>query len=86
MEYVWIIFNMACQRCRKLVEERLQEKCLKKGSVVSPAPVIPVSRFKLEKSEDDEHQLLRNYCYGHFASIPFALPVRVISVFHQPRK
>ena len=26
------------------------------------------SRFNLEKFEDDEHQLLRNYCYGHFAS------------------
>jgi hypothetical protein len=43
-------------------------RMLAKGSVVSPAPVIPVSRFKLEKSEDDEYQLLRNYCFGHFAS------------------
>jgi len=40
-------------------------RTIKAGSVVVPTPVIPVSRFSLEKYEDDEHQLLRNYCFGH---------------------
>ena len=56
---------------------------LKEGSVVVPAPVIPISRFNLEKFEDDEHQLLRNYCYGHFASslllCPYGSPASFVN-------
>ena len=56
---------------------------LKEGSVVVPAPVIPISRFSLEKFEDDEHQLLRNYCFGHFASslllCPYGSPASYVN-------
>ena len=46
------------------------KRSIKKGSIVAPSPVIPVSRFDLSNDREDEHQLLMNYCFGHpFSSV-----------------
>jgi hypothetical protein len=58
-------------------------RTLKAGSVVVPTPVVPVARFSLEKYEDDEHQLLRNYCFGHELSslllCPYGSPASYVN-------
>jgi hypothetical protein len=58
-------------------------RILKAGSAVVPTPVIPVARFSLEKYEDGEHQLLRNYCFGHELSslllCPYGSPASYVN-------
>ena len=58
-------------------------RAMKQGSVVVPTLFVPVSRFRVETSEDDAHQLLRNYCYEHFRSslllCPYGSPAAYVN-------